>query len=833
MGETIRLRERWPVWLILFAMWMASGVETDASAATSMRSTTQSMATEGTYPAASSAQAHVSRSFDLPAQPLDDALAAFGLQSGLQVSVDAQLVRGLSSQPVHGSYVPEEALRDLLQGTGLTFRTAGDSTVVLEKATPLPSATTPQPTTAPPPFKAEESRHAPPIVKVPEIIMLGDKLDRSIEDIPQSVSLFTADNILRQANTTSAQEVFYRTPNVSVGEPANGSFQIRGVNNNNVVRNTDTGANGSITVLSNLVPISFSSADYFPPSLWDIKTVEVFKGPQSVTQGPNSLAGAVLFNYQEPEFNYEGRSRFTYASYNTLNAALAQNLKLIDDMLALRFSYERQTSDGAIDNKLLNIGDWANVDRNTFRGQALLRPFKNKDLEAKLTVTSDWFGGNATPSHGRFTPFFDRINSHDVRAKDDIKGTTAGLVVNGRISDALRVTSISGFNHLHLGQIFDGGGTPDSDGTVDFFRKENVGTQELRMNYETRRFRGLVGVFGQYGSYESGFDFVIPGAGIFIKSITDKRWNASLFGDAEYDLTDRLSIGAGLRIHHEDYRITMGQNVFGSAIGSQTTERSDTVPLPKVHISYQLFDPLKVGLMVSRGFRSGGGSVTYSPQFAGVETSSYGPEHTWNYEAFFRSIWMDGKLTVNGNVFFVDWQDMIVSIPTIGAFGTTNTVTVNAASARTHGFEVQAVYTPIEQVSVPLGLGYTHTEFTDFPLTPTENIAGQAFPNAPAWSLSAGLDYRAQNGIFATSTFSWRSSTYAQVQNVNQTRLQPRELLSAKVGYAAEHWSAYLFGSNLLNDNYATLLFLQPGAPFVTGNSGLPRMIGFGFEGYW
>lgn len=103
MGETIRLRERWPVWLILFAMWMASGVETDASAATSMRSTTQSMATEGTHPAASSAQAHVSRSFDLPAQPLDDALAAFGLQSGLQVSVDAQLVRGLSSQPVHGS----------------------------------------------------------------------------------------------------------------------------------------------------------------------------------------------------------------------------------------------------------------------------------------------------------------------------------------------------------------------------------------------------------------------------------------------------------------------------------------------------------------------------------------------------------------------------------------------------------------------------------------------------------------------------------------------------------------------------------------------------------
>lgn len=772
------------------------------------------------------------RDYQIPAQPLNTALRDFALASGLQVSFDDDLAKGRASAGLQGSYTNEEALRVLLGGTGLTYRFTNADTVTLVQegaVTGVPVPPQPQPDSAP--LESPSGIQKP--IKLREIIVLGDKLNRSLKDIPQSVTVFQGETILRQANTTSAQEAFYRTPNVSVGEPANGSFQIRGINNNNVVRNTDTGANGSITVFNNLVPISFSTADYLPLSLWDVRTVEIFKGPQSVTQGPNSLAGAVLFNYEEPGFNYEGRSRFTYASYNTVNGAVAQNFKIIDEVLALRFSYEKQKTNGAISNNILAIDDWANVDRDTVRGQALLRPFKNKALEAKLTVTTDWFTGNATPSHGGATSFFDRINSHDIRAKDNTRGTTGGLVVTGRLSEATRMTSISGFNHLNLNQVFDGDSSSTPGGFIDFFRTENIGSQELRMNHDVGRFRGLIGLFGQYGSYQSGFDFPIPGLGSFVKRITDKRYNVAIFGDTEYDLTDRLSVGAGLRIHYEDYKISMGQDLFGAGFTSQSTERSDTVPLPKVHITYRLFDPVKVGFMWSRGFRSGGGSVTYSPQFAGVETSSYGPEYTWNYEGFVRSTWLDGRLLANANFFFVDWKDMIVSIPTIGQFGTTNTVTVNAASAQTHGFEFQATYSPIRQLTFPMGVGYTYTKFTDFSLAPGQNIAGQEFPNAPNWSFSTAADYRADNGFFATSTFSFRSSTYAQVQNPTSTRLQPRELLSAKMGYAAEHWSAYVFGSNLLNDDYATFAFIVPGQPFPHGNSGFPRMIGFGLEGYW
>ncbi|MGH6619173.1 MAG: STN domain-containing protein, partial [Alphaproteobacteria bacterium] len=76
------------------------------------------------------------RGFDIPAQPLADALTQFGRQSGMQVSVDAGLIRGISSPGASGSMLPEQALRRLLAGTGIGYRLTGGDTAMLER---LPS----------------------------------------------------------------------------------------------------------------------------------------------------------------------------------------------------------------------------------------------------------------------------------------------------------------------------------------------------------------------------------------------------------------------------------------------------------------------------------------------------------------------------------------------------------------------------------------------------------------------------------------------------------------------------------------------------------------------
>ncbi|HCN47032.1 MAG TPA: TonB-dependent receptor [Pseudomonas sp.] len=59
--------------------------------------------------------------FDIPAQRLSSALIAFGQQSGLQVTVDAQWLRNQQSNPVHGQFDSLGALSLLLSGSGITW----------------------------------------------------------------------------------------------------------------------------------------------------------------------------------------------------------------------------------------------------------------------------------------------------------------------------------------------------------------------------------------------------------------------------------------------------------------------------------------------------------------------------------------------------------------------------------------------------------------------------------------------------------------------------------------------------------------------------------------
>lgn len=83
-----------------------------------------------------SAQARVEavRAFDIPSQPLADALQAFGETTGLAVLIDSRLLVGLESSPVAGRYRQREALQLMLVGTGLAPRYVEDGAFTLVAA---------------------------------------------------------------------------------------------------------------------------------------------------------------------------------------------------------------------------------------------------------------------------------------------------------------------------------------------------------------------------------------------------------------------------------------------------------------------------------------------------------------------------------------------------------------------------------------------------------------------------------------------------------------------------------------------------------------------------
>jgi outer membrane receptor for ferric coprogen and ferric-rhodotorulic acid len=69
--------------------------------------------------------------FNIPAGPLNRALAAFGSQSATQLSYEASIASGLSSPGVRGAFSREAALNQILQGSGLVYSFAGGRNVVI------------------------------------------------------------------------------------------------------------------------------------------------------------------------------------------------------------------------------------------------------------------------------------------------------------------------------------------------------------------------------------------------------------------------------------------------------------------------------------------------------------------------------------------------------------------------------------------------------------------------------------------------------------------------------------------------------------------------------
>jgi hypothetical protein len=109
--------------------------------------------------------------FELPAQPLSEALRAYGSMTELTVIARANLLDGLTSAPVNGNYSPREALQHLLAGTGLQANFTGMDEAVIAR-TPL----------APPPSVAA----LPVTISATDIDGVADDAGRSYAGMVQA-----------------------------------------------------------------------------------------------------------------------------------------------------------------------------------------------------------------------------------------------------------------------------------------------------------------------------------------------------------------------------------------------------------------------------------------------------------------------------------------------------------------------------------------------------------------------------------------------------------------------------------------------------------------------
>lgn len=228
------------------------------------------------------AQLDNERTFDIPAQPLTSALARFGQQSGLQITVDGALVRDVSAPALQGRMTNAEALRRLLAGSGLTYSVLDDTTISIRRPGPSQS----DGPTMLDPITVTASGLAPPQAEIGNLppayaggqVARGGKLgilgNRDMMDTPFSQTVYTQQTIEDQQATTLA-DVLDNDPSVRANFPAGSGIDqanIRGF----VAGNQDVAFGG----LYGIAPTSNGMM-----AVESIERVEVLKGPNALLNG--------------------------------------------------------------------------------------------------------------------------------------------------------------------------------------------------------------------------------------------------------------------------------------------------------------------------------------------------------------------------------------------------------------------------------------------------------------------------------------------------------------------------------------------------------------------
>jgi len=696
-----------------------------------------------------------------------------------------------------------------------------------------------------------------------EIIVTGEKTDRTLQETTTSVSV-TTNRRIAQENVLTIQDVYNRTANVSETFGASG-FSIRGIDQRGVSSGGDA---ATATVFIDGAPVSQDVLSNGPTDMWDVAQVEIFRGPQSTIQGLNALAGAVHIRTQDPTFDWNLKGRALISSFDTTQFAVAGGGPLVPGELAFRVSAEKRDSDGYIRNITRDAPE-SGVDSTSIRGKLLWTPSALPDFEARLGYHHfETKGGYLFTYVDRSVgDYFDnRTNPSDYPNSSDVDNDQVTLDMHYDLGGGLSLSALSTYTDTNFIRKYDGDYSAASIAYSDIAGGSEIFTQELRLNYESDRLSGLAGLFyynrDQYRRSHQVTLVPTPGPTIaqllqqrvglkaetanlaanlytaalpnipvdYTSDFPTKVETMAIFADGRYRLTDRLSLLGGFRYDRErnkiggealatfvgtlpnpaafDPQVAAVVPLINAAVLGLVDDANGSAPvgartfnafLPKGGVEMAWTPDIATAFVVQRGYRSGGSGFNT----ARSQLFAYDPEFTWNYELSLRSSWLDGQLTANANAFYIDWKDQ----QTTANFGngTYDTHTVNAGKSHLYGFELELAHRVSPAFDWYASLGHTRTKFDEFvtDVGSITDLSGLEFPYAPKWTLAGGANVRFGGGFNANVNASYRSAVYSDVSTPqSDSRVGARTLVNARIGYETDHWSLSLFANNLLDEKY-------------------------------
>ena len=344
----------------------------------------------------------------------------------------------------------------------------------------------------------------------------------------------------------------------------------------------------------------------------------------------------------------------------------------------------------------------------------------------------------------------------------------------------------------------------------------------------------------------------------------------AVFGEVGFDLTDAWQVTLGARYFEYDLKSVSNAVVpfFEDPSYQRTTlegikdlefdpnnAAKDDGTLFKINSSYAINDDVNVYATISEGFRLGGSNgIAPCPDVipdqqtlcALPDEQNYGPDTTTNYELGVKSTLMDGRLTLNGAVYLLDWEGILL------AGATENgglTFLQNGGSAQSKGMEINFDYAPndvfnirgnyaytnAELTSPAPGL-YTENEFFSVAVNDTGGVDGDRLPGSPEHQFSLFGDYTmglaGGQDLIIRAGGSYTSDILQRVGSIaNGETLDGYFLANASISYQEDDWNLTLYANNLF-DEYAEATITGTGASVQTfrddfGAGGLHVFRGF------
>jgi len=679
-----------------------------------------------------------------------------------------------------------------------------------------------------------------------EIVVTAQKRQQSIQDVPIAITAID-EEFIENRNIRTISALSSLAPNLKIedtpGNTTAAQISIRG----GVTINPALTWEPTVGIYLNGSYIGKTQGSIFDVA--DIERLEVLRGPQGTLYGRNTLAGAVNIITAKPTGEFGGNAKVGYGNYDQRMAKASVNLPALGPLKA-KVSGLFEKRDGfveAVSNPFPGVfaagplsvtDDYQNVDKQSF----LVALSADVSSDITLDYTFDYSDAdqvarfaqitNVLPNNifdpnspayvgfpgapGQFFGFpldlYVNNDRQDTGTTDgphfeqtEVQGHNLTATFNTSVGELKSITSI---RKMTFNDGLDLDGSPLPLAHTQRLSDYDSFSQEVQLTGSGNRLDYVAGAyyFTDDGYTENPQTF-FGGAQAFDSQYGFETDAWALYGQADFSLTEALTLTGGLRYTEEEKtilrsNITLAPLDIGGGIvlpagtplipvGTTGKEKFSNLS-PQVVLDYAVSGNANIYAKYAKGYKSGGFNGEAST--VADTLTPYDEEVVDSFELGFKSRFANNRIQLNAAAFLNKHKDMQLSVFT--AENAVASVVRNAGKANISGFEIEGLFQLSEDFLGRASFGYLNPDYKEFIDGGIDVSDDRSFPHAPKNTFSAGFDWDMVEGNWgglklsgdmnhsaAYFTYPYQFSPTQTAQNTFNSQADARTTFNARLAW--------------------------------------------------